>query len=278
MPFLPAYQIVATEDAIPRYSAILLHGILGSGQNLRSFARRLVQACPAWQILLVDHRNHGDSGHPSGPQTVNRCAGDIFALCQSLTLKPQLIAGHSFGGKVALAYARNQPNGLRQAWILDTNPGSLDPSKRAYHVVSRVLETVASVPMPLEHRNDLVEHFRHHGLPEAVARWMTTNLRRTDGGLQWRFHYEALGEMIHDYWDTDLWSFLKAPPDHLSIDLVQAERSDRWDLDSVKHIEALPAYGNTQVHLLENAGHWLHVDNPDGLIELMLPSLQDSQE
>jgi len=277
MPFVPAHQIVATEDAIPRYSAILLHGILGSGQNLRSFARRLVQACPAWQILLVDHRNHGDSGHPPGPQTVNKCAADIYSLCQSLTLKPQMIAGHSFGGKVALAYARNQPNGLRQAWILDSNPGSLDLSKRARHVVSRVLETVATLPMPLQKREDVIDHFMKQDLPEAIALWMTTNLRRTEEGLQWRFHHEAIGEMIHDYWDTDLWPFLQAPPEHLSIDLVQAELSDRWDRLATEKLKGEARGSSVRFHLLKEAGHWLHIDNPSGLLDLMIDSFQNAQ-
>lgn len=31
--------------------------------------------------------------------------------------------------------------------------------------------------------------------------------------------------------------------------------------------------GQLHVHVLPNAGHWLHVDNPRGLMEMMLPSL-----
>ena len=36
-----------------------LHGILGSGSNWRSFAKRLVQDKPGWRALLIDLRKHG---------------------------------------------------------------------------------------------------------------------------------------------------------------------------------------------------------------------------
>lgn len=32
------------------------------------------------------------------------------------------------------------------------------------------------------------------------------------------------------------------------------------------------------VHVLPNAGHWLHVDNPHGLLDMMLPSFIDPKQ
>ena len=32
--------------------------------------------------------------------------------------------------------------------------------------------------------------------------------------------------------------------------------------------------GPVQVHVLENAGHWLHVDNPKGLMTLLMSHIQ----
>merc|ERR1712157_442303 len=56
---LVKFSDVLDSEQVP--TAVLVHGILGSGKNLRSFARKLARENPAWQFLLVDLRCHGDS-------------------------------------------------------------------------------------------------------------------------------------------------------------------------------------------------------------------------
>lgn len=68
-----------------------------------SFAKRIVDAHPSWQIMLVDLRCHGESKAPSdmatGPNTVVASAADILALLRQLRLFPHILIGHSFGGE-----------------------------------------------------------------------------------------------------------------------------------------------------------------------------------
>ena len=55
----------------------------------------------------------------------------------------------------------------------------------------------------------------------------------------------------------------------LSIDFVKAERSTfRWAGADHHRIER----NGANVHLLEDAGHWVHSDNPDGLVQIMQAS------
>ncbi|GFH14165.1 predicted protein [Haematococcus lacustris] len=88
-------------------TAVLVHGILGRRQNMQSFARMLAQGFPAWQILLVDMRCHGESAglanRPDGPHTVHSAAKDILLLLRELKLFPHVLIGHSFGGKVVMS-------------------------------------------------------------------------------------------------------------------------------------------------------------------------------
>ena len=49
------------------------------------------------------------------------------------------------------------------------------------------------------------------------------------------------------------------------------QRLRRAETNSAAHAE-LERSGQTKVHVLPNAGHWLHVDNPRGLMAMMLPS------
>jgi pimeloyl-ACP methyl ester carboxylesterase len=59
-----------------------------------------------------------------------------------------------------------------------------------------------------------------------------------------------------------------------------AERSDRWAPENRARLEAMleivrlrdPTVrenGTVALHIVPNAGHWLHVDNPAFLLELM---------
>ena len=99
---------------------VLLHGILGSGQNLRSFARRVANEHPGSKCVLVDLRAHGESpsyhgGGTGAPATVDKCADDVKRLLSSMKLSPEVLWGHSFGGKVVLSMLEKRDDKARRA-------------------------------------------------------------------------------------------------------------------------------------------------------------------
>ena len=109
---------------------VFLHGILGSGANWRSFARRWVQGRKGWGAVLVDLRDHGDSRGLPGPHTVAAAGADLVALAEAVTQarggRVAAVLGHSFGGKVAIAAAeqlRAAGHELDELWIIDAPPG-----------------------------------------------------------------------------------------------------------------------------------------------------------
>lgn len=63
-----------------------------------------------WSVLPLDLRNHGKSAQQAfpPPHTVASAAADIVALVQQQfdSRGPNVIMGHSLGGKVVLAYLR----------------------------------------------------------------------------------------------------------------------------------------------------------------------------
>src|SRR5262245_29764791 len=93
-------------DTRAERAVAFLHGILGSGNNLRTIARRFVEARPEWQAWLVDLRGHGRSPKGAGAPSLESAARDVASLAARAT--PQLagVVGHSFGGKVALEVSR----------------------------------------------------------------------------------------------------------------------------------------------------------------------------
>lgn len=66
-----------------------------------------LQGFPHWQVVLVDLRCHGESAAVSGqmerPHSVESAAADVTRLLAALKLFPEVLIGHSFGGKCVLS-------------------------------------------------------------------------------------------------------------------------------------------------------------------------------
>lgn len=278
MGFVPSYRMI--EGARAERTAYVLHGALGSGQNFTRFIQRLAEKRPEYRYALVDLRHHGKSSGAPPPNTLEACARDLLALADALGAAPSAVIGHSFGGKVAIEYARvvsstedsRQARDLDQVWVLDAVPGAqagVDTSE-----IAIVIRAVRAVPMPAASRKDVVQHLvEHSGLSSGLSEWMATNLKREGDGYEWILGLDAIEELLADYFRVDLWDFLGQPRERPEFRLVVAERSDRWPRAERARARALPPAARVAYHELPNSGHWVHVDNPDALLALIAAHL-----
>jgi len=271
LPFIaPHDRIVAAHAGVPDRWAFVCHGILGSRRNWRSFARRLVDAHPDLGVITVDLRNHGDSPPTDGPHTLAACAADLGALAHHLGIQPAVLIGHSFGGKVVLQRASELPPCLEQVWVLDSRPEPMTAQEVQDSDVRQVISTLKRLPRKYAKRDDVVRIFSDQGFSRTLALWMTTNLRRQPGdGYVWRFDLDGVIAMITDYYRSDLREVLTLPVPNLQVHVVRAENSHRWPASVLQWFHQLPAGAPGRLHLLPDSGHWVHVDNPDGLLDLM---------
>lgn len=243
----------------------LCHGIMGSGQNWRTFARTLREVRPEYGIALIDLRNHGRSAVGTGPHTIRACAEDLVDLEKELGA-PKIVIGHSFGGKVALDYA--QLRIPEQLWMLDSPPGTLKDKPEDQSEVLQVIAALQEVPVPLEKRKDLVDFLMVQGFSRAISNWMTTNLKREAQGYVFRFSLPVIEELLVDYFQYDGWKVLEKDTHETDIHVVYAQNSDRWTEESHTRLLALSDLG-VGVHCLPRAGHWVHADNPKGLRNIL---------
>jgi pimeloyl-ACP methyl ester carboxylesterase len=239
-------------------TAIFLHGILGNKNNWKSFCKRTHDV----RCVVVDLRGHGASHGLPGPNTVEQCAQDVLAL----PFVPDVVVGHSFGGKVALEIARA---GIAVA-ALDCPPGVR--AMNGTGDVERVIAAIARVEMPVATRKELVERLRALGLSEQLCQWMTTNLRATDAGLVWSFDLALIGELLQSFAQRDAWDVLenaRAP-----VHVVRANRGARFTPEDIARLDAIARVNaNVHAHVVEDAGHWLHTDNPEGVLAILAPIL-----
>ncbi|MFW6089583.1 MAG: alpha/beta fold hydrolase, partial [Gemmatimonadota bacterium] len=265
-----AHETVGTEGPSGEPTLYILHGFLGSGRNWTSFARRLVEWRTDWRIVLVDLRLHGASQSFDGPHTVEAAAADLVDLASVLSPEgPMALLGHSFGGKVALGAIRSLAPTPVQTWIIDSTPAAGGEGSGA----DRLLARLEASPSSFADRDEAIAWITEGGFDDATARWVATNLERRGEGWTWRLDVDALRELLTDFATTELWKVAESVPPDASIHFVRATRGSLLAPDDAERIQRLAARGEpVALHELEG-GHWLHTDNPDGLLELVADRL-----
>lgn len=267
MPARLYHERIARSDATPTRWLAMTHGIYGAGSNWRSIARKLTERRREWGVVLVDLRQHGRSDPGEPPHTIAACAEDLRALLGEIG-DVHALAGHSFGGKVAIATRQRVP--LRQTWVLDASPSPrpgapADPG----NTVMRVLELMERAPRGWARREDFIAAVIEGGHDEGLARWLAMSLIPEPGGtLALRFDFAALREMLADYYATDLWSALEAPGG--DVEVVVAERSTTLSAADRGRLAAAPPH--VHVHPVA-AGHWLHIEAPAAVVDLLVEHL-----
>lgn len=251
----------------PERWLVLTHGIYGSGANLRTVAKRLVAKRPDWGVQLVDLRLHGRSPAGEPPHTIAACAEDLRAVIADIG-RVGALAGHSFGGKVVLATRALVE--VAQTWILDASPsahpGAIDDPR---NTVAHVLAIMERLPKTWARREDFVDAVVAEGQTKALAQWLAMNVVPAHGQLELRFDLAAIRALLADYYARDLWSELDDPT-RGDVVFVVADRSNAVDAADRARLAHAPPHVAVE-HV--DAGHWLHVDAPDAVVELFASSL-----
>jgi pimeloyl-ACP methyl ester carboxylesterase len=269
--FVPAHALVTAPAATPTRWMLMLHGLLGSGANWRSFARRLASAIPAWGFVLVDLRMHGESQDAPPPHTLDAAADDLVALRDAIARPIAGVLGHSFGGKVALAYAARARHELEQVWVLDASPGSRQGQASG---AREVLQLLRRLPPRFPSREAFVEAVVGGGEERAIADWLAMNLRATEGGFRLQLDLEAVGALLESYVAADLWQVLERAEGAKAFHVVVAGRSDAFNREARARLAAIPSREpRVHEHILADSGHWVHVDAPEALFALLTHAL-----
>ena len=261
-------SLIAGRDQTPGSPWLLaVHGIFGSGGNLKTMARALVEVLPTWSILLIDLRGHGRSLAGDPPQTMASAANDLVELAHRERGEGRhvcAVLGHSLGGKVALAVREQAPPWLEATVVLDSSPsarpGALQDTAHQ-NTVPRVLRLLESMPSELASREAFVARIEREGFPQSMAQWLAMNLERTEDGVRLGIDLQVMRDLLTDYYARDMWNSLAGGSG--SVCVVVAEKSEALASADQTKLAALVA-NNPSVFsaVIADAGHWLHAEKP----------------
>mgnify|MGYP006103730893 FL=1 len=295
-----AYQYIHGDENIynkdnKRNTCVMIHGMLGQGKNLRTFARRIVKQYPFFDVLLVDLRGHGKSPSffPNAiKNNVENCAIDIYNLFKVIEVAPDVIIGHSFGGKVALSLMKhtllnsdgNAYQILPRTWIWDSVAGTIDPSTLpTKNSTLQVLKALQNIKVPVKSKN-VLSTFEKYDIGPGIANWMTTNLvpnPEKPGTYLWAFDLPCCVELFESYCETDIYDVIDELPlidsfpnanEAPILNFVRAGGNLIWDEDRVTEMDDIcsSAYGNqVSIYDVPDVGHWIHVEAPNIVFDLL---------
>jgi pimeloyl-ACP methyl ester carboxylesterase len=186
-------------------------------------------------------------------------------------------AAHSFGGKVVLAYRASGSAcaaGLRQTWVLDSTPSARPGMwEAADNDVRQLWETLRALPARWPRRDDFVAALEARGHSRVLARWLAMSLVPEGDGVRLGFDLDALRALLRDYYERDLWSAVEDPALPGEVHVVVADRSATVSSADRARLTAEPPERRVALHVIAGAGHWLHVDAPGAVVDLLAAHL-----
>lgn len=228
---------------------IVLHGLLGSHQNLLPACRPLAAR---FRVFAVDLRNHGRSPREDVMHHA-AMAGDVERFMTARGLAAAHVLGHSMGGKTAMQLALHHPRRVERLVVADMSPRAAGPR------FAKLLQTLRDLPVArLRSRDEAGAALAPVVADEAARRFLLKNLAPDGrGGYRWRVHLEGIAAN-YDRLREAVDSALPFPGPAL---FVRGGRSDYIGADDVAEIHRL--FPSAKIVTLPDAGHWVHVDAPD---------------
>ncbi len=218
----------------------------------------------------MDLRCHGSTERLEAPHTLSACAADVEEVVNSLSA--DAVVGHSFGGKVVLTMAEEgRVPDSTPLFVLDSALGVRRPDSSTAALVDSVIEALASTPRETATRGDMRRILEERGLPAHLIAWLLTSLAREEDAWRWRYDLEGVRDMMESYHSRDCWPLLERQPNQAEprLHIIRAGKGGAWTTEDVARLEELHHRGHLHHACLHRAGHWLHVDDPEGLSSIL---------
>jgi len=253
---------------------IILHGLYGNKDSWKQVAQILKSD---FTIHLIDQRNHGNSffdNEHNYPCLVN----DLKKYCQAHDLNHINIVGHSMGGKVAMFFAAKYPQAVNKIVVADISPRNYTALMDHVESIRFHLNLVSVMKnLPLEKFSTFRELSQHiKDITAEEKNIILKNLRKENNKFVWKINVNAIMKNM-----PEIMSGLD-PDDFINTKIgipamfLKASDSNYINKSDIKLIHFI--FSNSQIITIQNAGHWLHFEQPEDVARQISNFLKPDHE
>jgi len=246
------HKVYGSQDSPSLYIA---HGVFGMLDNWHFIANELSKD---FKVVTFDARNHGRSFHDDNA-SYHAMANDWADLIESQGDQNPIIVGHSMGGKTAMVFTDLFPERVKHLVVVDIAPKAYKPSH------TRFIEAFKEIPFDrIENRKDADLAFSAYANDVAIRQFLLKNIEgRPEGGYQLKINIDALSN--HYY---DIIGGIEIKHSHQTpATFIKGNKSHYIGKDDQTLIHQF--FPNATVETIENAGHWVHAENPTQFVDAL---------
>ena len=254
---------VAAADGVP-----IVYDVRGTGEPTLVFVHcwacdrtfwkgQLDTLAAAHRVVSLDLPGHGESGKTRAAWSYAGLAADVQTVADALRLDRMVLVGHSLGGPVSLLAAGRMPGRVEGVVCVD-----------ALHNADFVFPRALSEQMMAAFHADfpaqvgrMMDMMFPPAADTAVKRWVVDKAVAADTG--------AVLSIIADYPNYDEKAALAAAG--APVRCINAAPSTPASM--VTNIEANRKYADFDAVLMENVGHFLHLERPAEFNALLIQTL-----
>ncbi|WP_394777550.1 alpha/beta fold hydrolase, partial [Undibacterium sp.] len=264
---------------------LLVHGALDFARTFDVFAPLLADA--GYRVVSYDHRGHGDSEH-AAMYSWTADERDMLAVADSITRAPFIAIGHSKGGSMLAHSIQALPHRFNRFVAIDGLPFRSPNSDATLR--ERKSMTADVITGWLDHRLATGSLARKPGSLEELAQrrarmnprlsheWLcylvSKGARHDADGWRWKIDAALRpgGFGTHrSRWMTDR---LPGFPIPMLAMFGTVTEPMGWD---VKPADLMPYFApTTQVEVMQDTGHFIHIERPQQTAALICAFLHDS--
>lgn len=233
---------------------LILHGFLGMSDNWKTLGAQYAEN--GFQVHLLDQRNHGKSFH-SPDFDYELLAKDVQNYMVHHNIGSAYVMGHSMGGKTAMQLATSHPELVSKLIIADIAPKFYPPHHQD------IVDGLATLDLDqISSRTEADEVLSKSIRNFGIRQFLLKNLYWVDQGkLGFRFNFDVLRNKMEEIGDNIGTTALYEGPTLF----LRGDRSEYIQPNDLPEIKKHFPYAHLET--IENAGHWLHAENPEQFFE-----------